>query len=418
MLAIEMLASNMKLTDAKIKGLKAAKRYVEWDDGLSGLGVRVSPTGKRSFVFMYRYQGKSRMMTLGTYPRLTLADARYKASQAKEKVCKEIDPGLEQTEKRIAEGEAYTIKNLVDEYLEKHARQKKKSWREDERILEKDIVSSWGRKKAKSITRREIVVLLDEIKERAEAKGGTGIQANRTLALIRKMFNFGVARSIIETSPCVSIEYPVKENRRDRVLSEVEVRKFWTRLDQAKMSEGTKLALKLMLVTIQRKGEIAAIELADLDLHLKWWTLPKQKSKNNLPHRVPLTSMALEIIKEATALAGESKWLFPSARSEKHLTEQAIDRAVRNNRDVFEIDHFTPHDLRRSGASHSTSAGISRFLIKKILNHADRDITGVYDLHSYDREKRQALETWERKLMSILTGKSSDKVIPLKRSNQ
>jgi hypothetical protein len=179
----------MKLTDAKIKGLKAdAKRYIEWDDGLSGLGVRVSPTGKRSFIFMYRYQGTSRMMTLGTYPRLTLADARYKASQAKEKVCKEIDPGLEQTKKRIAEGEAYTIKNLVDEYLEKHARQKKKSWREDERILEKDIVPSWGRKKAKSITRREVVVLLDEIKERAEAKGGTGIQANRTLALIRKMF--------------------------------------------------------------------------------------------------------------------------------------------------------------------------------------------------------------------------------------
>ena len=84
--------------------------HIEWDDGLSGLGVRVSPTGKRSFVFMYRFQGTSRMMTLGTYPRLTLADARYKASQAKEKVCKEIDPGLEQIEKRIAEGEAYTIK--------------------------------------------------------------------------------------------------------------------------------------------------------------------------------------------------------------------------------------------------------------------------------------------------------------------
>lgn len=413
-----------RLTDAKVKGLKPkGKRYVQWDDGCPGLGVRISTSGKRSFVFMFRFDSKARMMTLGEYPRLSLSDARIKASQAREKVQKDIDPGLEFLAGKKADREAYTIKDLVNEYLLKHAKVKKKSWREDERILYKDVVSVWGRKKARAVHRRDIVVLLDEIKERAELKGGSGIQANRTLAVIRKMFNFAVSRSILEGSPCVSIESPAKENRRDRVLSEAEIKKFWKGLDKARMALGTKLSLKLQLVTMQRKGEIVQIEIDDLDLESRWWTQPGIKTKNEYSHRVWLTSLAVDIIQEAKAIAGDSKWLFPSARGDGHLTFQAVDQALRKNQfdhpkkktqDVFKIPHFTPHDLRRTAASRTTGSGVSRFVIKRVLNHADTDVTGIYDLHSYDGEKKYAHEAWDRRLQAILSGKSG-RIIEMKR---
>ena len=377
-------------------------------------------------MFMYRFDGRSRMITLGQYPVLILTDARAKASEARGKAKRGTDPGLELTSGKRAEREALTIRDLVDSYMNNHAKRKKRSWREDERVLFKDIVPRWGRRKAKSITRLDVVNLLDEIRDRSEVKGGKGVQANRTLEIIRKMFNFAIGRSIIEHSPCLVIERPVKENRRDRVLSENEIRNFWNNINKSRMEARTKLVLKLQLVTMQRKGELVQIEKADIDLKSRWWTQPKEKVKNNQAHRVWLTDIAMEIIKRAIELSEGSRWLFPGRVKDKYITPQAIDHALRkvqindtrqNLVDIFKIPRFTPHDLRRTGATHATGAGVSRFIIGKVLNHVDQSVTGRYDLHEYDAEIQQALETWERKLKSILTGKKAE-IVPLKKKHQ
>ena len=141
----------MKLTDSKIRGLRGhTRRYIEWDEG-SGLGVRVSPVGRKSFVFMYRFDGKARMMTIGTYPKLTLAEARTKAATAKEEVSKGNDPGKSLVEKKREDRKAPTVEGLVEEYLEKWAKPRKRTWKEDERILYKDVIPLIGRRKAKDI---------------------------------------------------------------------------------------------------------------------------------------------------------------------------------------------------------------------------------------------------------------------------
>jgi len=267
------------------------------------------------------------------------------------------------------------------------------------------------------------VNLLDEVRDRAEARGGKGVQANRTLEIIRKMFNFAVGRSIIEHSPCLVIERPAKENRRDRVLNEKEIKIFWENINKSRMEAGTRLVLKLQLVTMQRKGELVQIEKADIDLKNRWWTQPKEKVKNNQAHRVWLTGMAMEIIKKAMELSEDSRWLFPGRVKDNFITPQAIDHALRgaqindtkqNLVDIFKIPRFTPHDLRRTGATHATGAGVSRFIIGKVLNHVDQSITSRYDLHEYDTEIQQALETWARKLEYILTGEKA-KLISLQR---
>lgn len=399
----------MKFTDRSIKSLKAErKRYEAWEDNGKGFGIRVAPSGRKSWVYLYRFGGTARRITFGTYPAISLSGAHVKRAKAREDLEKGIDPGLELIAVKQSERDADIFAELAEEYLEKYAKPRKRSANEDERILRKDVIPVWGRRKAKDIRRRDVIALLDEIVER-----GSPIIANRTLAVIRKLYNWAMSRDIVDATPCAAIQAPSKENRRDRVLSDSEIKTFWTKLEEAKMSEGSKLALRLQLVTAQRKGEILSAAWSDLDLDDTVWTIPAEKSKNGLPHRVPLTDMAVELLSAIKEESGESRWLFPSAiYSNRHVTETSVNHALRLNLDVFGLEPFTPHDLRRTTASHMASGGVSRLVISKVLNHAESGITAVYDRHSYDKEKRMALEAWGRKLESILTGKKA-KVVPL-----
>jgi len=397
----------MKFTDVFLRNLKPqAKRYLVWEN--HGFGVRVSTTGKKNFIYSYRYDGKPRFLTLGTYPAMTLAEA-YKAHAEAWKMLEQgHDPGAVAVAARREEREAPTVAELAAEYLERWAKPRKRSWKVDERILKKDVLPEWGRRKAKDITRREVIRLLD----RVAARGG--IMANRTLAVVRKMFNFAVSRDIIPASPCTAVQAPAPENRRDRVLTAEEIKTFWLNLDKTPISEEIKLALKLQLVTAQRKGEVISSAWADFDREGGWWTIPAEKSKNRLPHRVPLSALAKEILAAAQTLAGDSGWVFPSLRTTGHITPAAVDHALRQARPLLGLDHFVPHDLRRSAASHMTGMGIPRLVVSKILNHVERGVTAVYDRHSYDNEKRQALEAWGYRLQNIIQGAEKEgKIIPL-----
>ena len=394
----------MRFSDHSIKKIKPRnERFEVWESNGKGFGLRVSPTGRKSFIYMSRFQRKPRRMTLGVYPQISVAKALKKYEKASQLLKTGNDPALvEQTVKEELQ-KTPTIAGLVEEYLDKWAKARKKSWKEDQRILYKDVVPVWRRKKARDVTRRDIVLLLDRIMER-----GAPIQANRTLSAVRKMFNFARSRGILDTSPCWAIAAPAKENRRDRVLSEEEIRIFWEGLNSARMERRTALVLMFQLISGQRKGEIATAEWKDLDLNQGWWTIPAEKSKNTYSHRIPLTRLALSVLSEIKTMAGESRWLFPSRRDDRHITKSSIDHAVRNNLDHFGIAPFTPHDLRRTAATHMASAGVSRLTIKKILNHVDSDVTSIYDRHSYDKEKLQAMKIWEMKLQSILNKKRGE----------
>ena len=399
----------MKFTDRQIQNLKPRdQRYEVFED--RGFGVRVS-SRRKTFIYFYRMPGeiKKRRLTLGNYPALSLAEAHLQYAEAREMVARGIDPAAKALTEKEDERTAPTVAALADEYVEKWAKARKRSWATDKRILEKDVLPEWGRRKARDITRRDVIRLLDNIVDR-----GAPIMANRTLAVVRKMFNFAVARDIVHASPCTVIQTPSSEQRRDRVLSAEEIKTFWHGLEGTRITEGIRLALKLQLVTAQRKGEIISAEWAEIDLQEKWWTIPAEKAKNRLPHRVPLSTVAIEIMEAAKNLAGDSCWVFPSPRGAGHITPTAVDHALRVDLNNLGINNFTPHDLRRTAASHMTSMGISRLVVSKILNHVERGVTAVYDRHSYDREKRQALEAWAQKLKSLIEGVES-KVIPMVR---
>jgi integrase len=401
----------MKFTHRQIKNLKPrAERYEVFED--RGFGIRVAPSGRKTFIYFYRMPGESkkRRLTIGVYPAIALAEAHSKYAAAREMVASGIDPGAKALTEKKEERSAPTIAALANEYLEKWAKARKRSWATDKRIIEKDVLPEWGRRKAQDITRRDVIRLLDNIVDR-----GAPIMANRTLAVIRKMFNFAVGRDIVLASPCAAIQTPSREQRRDRVLSTEEIKNFWHGLEGTRITEGIRLALKLQLVTAQRKGEVVSAEWAEIDLQEKWWTIPAEKTKNRLPHRVPLSTLAIEILEAAKNLAGDSRWVVPSPRGAGHITPTAVDHALRIDLNTLEIDNLTPHDLRRTAASHMTSGGTLRLVVSKILNHVESGVTAVYDRHSYDREKRQALEAWGRKLKAIVEGAEPANVIPLVR---
>lgn len=400
----------MAFTDVRIRNLKPKKeRYYVWEDGKTNLGVRVAPSGRKTFAYSYRFEGRTRRMFLGQYPRIRLANARRMVAEAQEKLIKGVDPGAESIKKKKAERDAETVVDLAEEYLEKWARPRKRTSHEDERALRVDVLPLWGKRKAKDITRRDVIKLLDGIVDR-----GSPIQANRTLTIIRKMFNFAVGRDILDASPCVQIPRPSPENTRDRVLNENELKAFWNNLPKAKMGEGTRLALKFQLLTATRKGEIVRAEWSEIDLHKKLLTIPAKKSKNKRANTVPLSPQAIDILKRIKKLSDNSPWLFPSPRGKEiPVTTRSVSRAVKNNLDAFEIDPWVPHDLRRTAASHMTAMGIPRLHVSKVLNHTEGGVTAIYDRHSYDKEKRQALEAWGRKLESIVTGEDTGKVIEM-----
>jgi len=432
-----------RFTDAQIKRLKpTSKRAIIFEHGGRGFGLRIEPSGRKSFFLEYRFgeaeERRNRVLTIGKHPTVSLTEARSIASQAHSQIEQDSDPATQRLTKKIADQKALTVGDLVEEYIEKWAKVKKKerSWKEDERLLNKDILPVIGRKKAKDIRRRDIVLLLDAIVER-----GATITANRVLAVTRKMFNFAVGRDIIDASPCVQIPAPSKENRRERYLSEDEIKVFWEKLDDAKMSQEIRLALKFLLVTGQRKNEVIGAEWSEFDLKNKWWTIPAEKSKNKLTHRVPLTSTAMEILNALKKSTGQYQFVFasPVGHTKRNperkagifpILGSAVDRALRNNqtnnlktkqKNIFNLDHFTPHDLRRTTASMMTKSGVDQLVLKKILNHADREVTAIYDIYEDDKEKQVAMRTWDRELKQILTSQKrteSKKVLPGKRKKK
>lgn len=366
-------------------------------------GLRVSYGGKMSWFVLYRRNGKLRRLTLDKpYPRLGLKDAREAADAELEKILGGGDPAKAKRDARTAP----TFEDFATDYIEKYAKRRKRSWQRDDEVLKRDVLPEWGERKAREIRRADVLDLVEGIRDR-----GAPIGANRTLALIRRMYNWALERDAygIESNPAHRVKAPAAENQRDRVLTADEIKAVWAALPATDLTEPLQIAIKLALVTAQRKGEVLGAAKAEFDLKAGWWTIPAARAKNKLAHRVPLSPLAVTLIERAMVLAKDSPHLFPSPRGKgtdaaKPVLDSALNRAVLRNAETFGIEHWTPHDLRRTAASHMAGMKVPRLVISKILNHVERGVTAVYDRHSYDDEKRAALEQWAERVEAI-TGK-------------
>jgi integrase len=360
---------------------------VRWDESLRGFGLRVYPSGRKAWVIFYRTpEGRQRFHSLAPYEHLALDQARDEAKGALGRVAKDkADPA----EERKAARHGDTVEDLVTLYVEEWAKPRKKTWAEDERQLKLDVVPTWGSRRMVDISRGDVRALLEGVVRR-----GSPVAANRLLAVLRTLFGFAVDRELVEHSPCERIRPPAKELRRERVLTADEIRTLW-----AGAQGDTGRALRLILATAQRPGEVAGAHWREIEGG--WWTIPQERHKASRSHRVPLAALALDVLGKQ----GRG-YVFPSPGKRKgaarHLTLYTLDHDVAALLPVLKLDHFTPHDLRRTAATLMAGQGVPRLVISRILGHAEGGTTSIYDRHSYDAEKRAALEAWERWLVALL----------------
>jgi integrase len=332
------------------------RKSVEYfDHRMPGLVLRVSARGTKSWNAIYRNQGRARRLTIGRYPIITLDDARARAREALCEVSRGIDPSVVSADK-------LTFAELASIFVAGHVCKLRRA-RQVERLIEREIVVPWKNRPANSITRRDVALLVADVAERAP------VLANRVLATTRRLFGWAIAQGLLETNPCDQVERPTSERARERVLTTGELRALWQAFDSIDPSWAT--LFRLCLLTGQRVGEVLSMRWSDIDGD--WWIVPY--AKNGLSHRVPLSPRSLQVLLE-TPRRGEYVFCASSAPS-RHLRgyRKAFTRACA----IAGVENARPHDLRRTAATMIASTGVSRVVIARILNHADRSITGMYD---------------------------------------
>jgi integrase len=415
------------LTDTTIRKLLASplpKRVERADGKVAGLFFITQPSGATSWALRYRADGASRKFTLGSFPSLDLKAARRAAEEARGKIARGEDPAGQKAADRAAakaerEGETDLVEKVVEKFIERHAKAQTRDWRETKRLLEKNVVERWRGRRLSAITPPQIHDLLDSIIDR-----GAPIAANRVFAQLRLMCSWAVKRGLISRSPCDGVSAPSSERgrARERVLSDDEIRIVWKATRQplsapAADSIGWPFGpiVKLLLLTAARRDEVAQMEWREVDLDRAMWTLPASRSKNRREHTIPLSDMALDILRSLPQIEG-SKFVFTTnartAVSGFSKAKPALDRAMAElaGEGSSPIPGWVLHDLRRTVATNLQRLGVRLEVTESVLNHVSGSragIVGVYQKHDYATEKRQALDVWATRLAEIVTGEAA-----------
>lgn len=357
-----------------------AKRYEVHDLLCPGFSLRVYPTGRKVFTVKYRYGLKQRRLDLGVYPRLSLAQARDKAIEA----LRLIDDGIDPAARRRLLG--MTVEIICGEFIRQHAQPRNRSWKEAERILQREFVAAHGQRDIREIRRADILELMDGAIER-----GAGYQANRIHSNLRKLFNWCVERDIVEASPVLGTKPPTRERARDRVLVDDEIRAVLSAC--ANEPYPYRQFVPLLLATAQRRGELSKMRWSDVDLDGKVWVIPAEMSKNGKPHVVPLSDYALRMLNDMPRFEG-CDLVFTTTRK---APISGFSKAIKHIHAESKTSDWRFHDLRRTAASGMARLGIAPYVVEKVLNHISGTISGVaavYNRYGYDAERRDALVKW------------------------
>lgn len=398
----------MKLTEkilAKIEYDDKNKRY--WDENKYkdvSLCLLVSKKVKK---WQARYINpetkKDTWFAIGYYPETSLRQAQDLASQISIRNVNIESSSHEENEKKMTFAEFSNI------YIEKWAKVRKKTWKEDVRIIDRELIAWIGDLPLEKISKNDVVALIDKIVER-----GSLIMANRTHGLIHKILSFAAERGMIDNNPMVGLKAPSKERRRDRYLDQDEIYKLLSSLllDHKSIDQSMKNLILFHLATASRSSEVCFMTFDEIKNDA--WVIPKERSKNGIERRLPMTSFMNEIISTQKISMGQGdSFVFTNKKTGNSFHSTSEYHSLVRIQKKAAILPFTAHDLRRTAASQLSILRVNRTVIKKILNHVDRDITDIYDRNNYDSEKFEALSMWNdvlKKMISeILDGQKNKK---------
>ncbi len=354
-----------------------------WDATLPGFGLRVTPNGRKTWNVMCREGKRQRRLTLGKYPLVSLAEARERAGKVLRAVA---DGKVPEAAIPAPQPEGPTVAEAVAQFIERYAKPRNRCWYQQQKHLVKELCKPHGKQSLSSLTRKDLTAILDDMVAR-----GAPIHANRVLCDIRKFLNWCVERGILENSPALGLKPPSKEISRDRVLTDDELRAVWNAACGDGWPFGT--IIKLLVLTGQRRGEVTSMRWDEIDLGRAIWTIPAERSKNGRAHEVPLSDLAMALVREVPRV-DDQQMLF-STNGQNPVS--GISKAKGRIAEVVAAKDWRVHDIRRTVASGMARLGVSPHIIEKVLNHLTGQISGlaaVYNRHGYAAEKVEALSRW------------------------
>ena len=383
------MSNEVNITDAWLRKLKPPVEREDFRDrGTRGLQLRSSPSGVKTFSFVFRLGSKMGRATLGRYPDVDLKFARTKADEFRKLVSQGIDPRSEKrTKRRLQE---MTVELMVHEFIQTYAKPKNSSWKQAESNLRLYLSNFYGTQPISEVTRADIHQILDDLIAR-----GKQTAANRALAHIRKFFGWLVERGYLNHSPADHIKPRHKESERDRVLSDAEIKAIWNAAEA--MSGPYSAWLKLLLLCGQRRVETASMRRSQIIDGS--WHLSATDTKNKQPHIIPLPNQAQRLVDQL--IEKEGNFLIKSGRNGDRPVNGFSKAKLQMDR-LSGVENWKFHDLRRTVATNLTKLGIDRLILQKIINHSERGVTQIYDRYSYMDEKREALQKWADKLDEII----------------
>jgi integrase len=411
---------HFKFTDSGLRKLHAPATSMDlyYDTEVPGLCFRITDGGARAFTLRYRTSaGRERYFTIGRFsmtsvPEWSVAAARTRASELKERIRLGFDP----QDAARAERDALTVRELVDRFIEEHLPRLRPSTRSDYgNLIKHDIVPALGRKKVGEVAFADIDKL-----HRKKTREGAPYRANMAVAVARKIFNFAIKLKLRTDNPCIGVERN-QEPKRQRYLSAAELRRLTEALAAHSDQQAADI-FRLLLLTGARRGEVQSVRWADLDLTKGEWTKPASTTKQKQFHHVPLSAPALQLLcelqrkadeardearKEDRGAKEESVFVFPARSKTGHRVE--IAKNWRELCKAAKIKKARIHDLRHTYASILASAGLSLPIIGRLLGHSNPSTTARY-AHLYDDPLREATE----RVGAILSGRPSAEVIPLR----
>jgi integrase len=429
------------LTAKQVEHMKAepGKRIAVAAGPPTGLYLVIYPTGSKSWTFRYRFNGKTRKLTYKPYPEMSLAAARAEAESAIAELEENRDPGRTKANEDAAaqrESEAETlvqesVSNVVAEFIKREVRPKenktadriirREAWKETERILNRET-TAWKNRTIGDIAKPDVLRLLDGIVDR-----GASVMACRTRGVLMRLFDWAQGRGYIEESPMIGVKKPGPDNRdRERALEPNELAEVWN------AAEGLGYPLgpytRFLILTAQRRGEVATMRWRDVDLEKKLWTIPAEATKNGRVHDVPLSEAAIETIKDLPRFT-KGDYLFTTTSGAKPINafskaKTRLDDAILNLRKesaiaagvkvdkVKNLEAWTWHDIRRTSTT-LMAPTVPVHVLSAILNHSLgklMGITKIYNRYSYMPERREALQKWSEFVLS-LTDESAAKAV-------
>lgn len=406
-----------RLTDAAVRAFKPkAERYTVAEG--AGFGLMVYPNGAKSWLLRYTAaDGRRRPMVLGSYPDMSLTDARAAAAAARAQLTAGADPLDHRREARqslqaqaIERRRAPTLAEAFADYLALSVRPRLKRPQAIERDIGAYVLPELGPLKLADMRRRDVLAVLDGIRAR-----GAMHQAEMVRSRLSTFLNWCVDRELLDANPIAGLKPRHRAAPRERALSDTELRTLWGWLEGGATSGNVRDVLRLILLTGQRPGEVLGLSWPELDLPARLWHLPAERTKNGRAHAVPLGGLALGILEARRDLA-HGPFVFPGRGTDAAIHVQSLAHLLRQAQieaPAAGLEAFTAHDLRRSCRTGLARLGIADEVGERVLNHHRGGLVAVYNRHRYEAEMRAALDAWDRHLCRLIGQASGANVVPL-----